>query len=56
MAENQFATTVPEAWTVYDDKLYLNFSTGVRALWREDKDGYIVKADANWKGYFPSSM
>jgi len=56
MAENQFATTVPEAFTVYDGKLYLNFSTGVRTLWRGDKDKYIVEADRNWKGYFPAAM
>ena len=53
MAENQFATTVPEAFTVYNDKLYLNFSTGVRTLWRKDKDGYIARADGHWTAYFP---
>ena len=44
------APTDPNAWTVYDDKLYLNFSTDVRSIWQEDKPGNIAKADANWPG------
>ncbi len=42
------APTVPEAWTVTDGKLYLNFSLGVRDIWSRDMQGNIVKADANW--------
>jgi len=44
------ATTVPEAWTVYEDKLYLNYSTNVRSIWLQDVPGNIAKADANWPG------
>ncbi len=50
MAHNAIATSVPEAWTVHNGKLYLNFSLGVRERWREDPDGYIAKADPNWPG------
>lgn len=50
LAHNAIATTAPEAWTVHNDKLYLNFSLGVRTSWRKDPDGYIAKADANWPG------
>ena len=53
MAQGAFATTVPEAWTVKEGKLYLNYSTGVRQLWRKDPDGFIAKADAAWAGFFP---
>jgi hypothetical protein len=42
------ATTVPEAWTIHDGKLYLNFSTAVRQTWSEDIPGNVRKADANW--------
>ncbi len=42
------ATTSPDAWTVYEDRLYLNFNTTVRGIWSEDIPGNIVKADANW--------
>jgi len=42
------ASTVPEAWTIVDGKLYLNNSLGVRKRWSTDKKGYISKADKNW--------
>jgi hypothetical protein len=38
----------PEAWTVHDNKLYVNLSKTVRETWSEDIPGNIVKADANW--------
>jgi YHS domain-containing protein len=40
----------PEAWTVHDGKLYLNFDKTVRTLWEKDKAGYIAKGDNNWPG------
>jgi len=42
------APTDPEAWTVHDGKLYLNFSVDVRSIWKEDIPGNVAKADANW--------
>lgn len=48
MAQGSVATTVPEAWTVHENKLYLNFSTGVRQVWQEDIPGHIVAADRYW--------
>ena len=48
MSEGATANTVPEAWSIVDGKLYLNFSRGVRALWSKDIPGRIAKADANW--------
>lgn len=47
-AQGAVATTVPEAFTIYEGKLYLNFSTGVRGLWQQDIPGNIKAADANW--------
>lgn len=44
------ATTSPDAWTVYEDRLYLNFNTTVRGIWTQDKPGNIAKANANWPG------
>ena len=38
----------PEAWTVYEDRLYLNYSLKVREQWKQDIPGNIRKADANW--------
>ena len=42
------APTAPDAWTVHDGKLYLNYSQTVRGTWSEDIPGNIAKADANW--------
>lgn len=38
----------PEAWSIVDGKLYLNYSMKVQETWSEDKPGYIKKADVNW--------
>lgn len=38
----------PNAWTVNDGKLYLNFNESVRTTWRTDILGNISKANQNW--------
>jgi YHS domain-containing protein len=38
----------PEAFTVVDNKLYLNFNKQVRDMWSKDIPGRISKADENW--------
>ena len=38
----------PEAWTIHEDKLYLNFSRRVRRIWERDIPGHIASANANW--------
>jgi len=38
----------PEAWSIVDGKLYLNYSLGVQEDWKQDVPGYLRKADANW--------
>jgi YHS domain-containing protein len=47
-ANNYLVKIDPEAWTVYEGRLYLNYSLKVREQWKEDIPGYIEKADANW--------
>ncbi|MDH3468110.1 MAG: YHS domain protein [Gammaproteobacteria bacterium] len=42
------AKTEPEAWSIVDNKLYLNYSLGVRKRWQRDMPGNIKKGDANW--------
>ena len=44
------ASTVPQAWTIHDGKLYLNFSRPVRALWARDIPGNVERGDMNWPG------
>jgi hypothetical protein len=40
----------PEAWSIVEGKLYLNFSKNVREKWRKDIPGNIRKANKNWPG------
>jgi hypothetical protein len=40
----------PDAWSVVDGKLYLNYDRGVQASWQKDAPGFIRKANANWPG------
>lgn len=42
------AKTIPEAWTIYEGKLYLNASLRARELWLQDIPGNIAKGHANW--------
>lgn len=48
VSEGATASADPNAWTVVDGKLYLNYSTSVRSIWRQDVPGNISKADKNW--------
>ena len=48
VSQGYTAPTVPEAWSIVDDKLYLNFSTRIRSRWERDIPGHIAAADANW--------
>ena len=54
IAKGKTKSIVPEAWTIIDDKLYLNYSLGVRKRWLKDTAGYINQADANWPGVLSS--
>jgi hypothetical protein len=36
MSKGYIAPTVPEAWTIYEDRLYLNFSLRALELWLQD--------------------
>ena len=48
VANGYTVSTVPEAWSIVDGKLYLNYSLAVRADWLKDVPGYLGRADANW--------
>jgi len=41
--------TDPAAFTIHNDKLYLNYSLAVRATWLQDTDTYIRKGVDNWQ-------
>jgi YHS domain-containing protein len=38
----------PDAWTVVDGKLYLNYSAKVQTQWAENIPDNIAKAEENW--------
>lgn len=48
-AQGHKASTEPQAFTVVDNKLYLNYNDSVLKTWRQDVSGYIKKAEANWE-------
>ncbi|NJK72670.1 MAG: YHS domain protein [Synechococcaceae cyanobacterium SM2_3_60] len=48
VANGYTASIDPAAWRIVDDRLYLNFSTGVQRRWERDISGHIEQADRNW--------
>jgi YHS domain-containing protein len=38
----------PAAFTIVNNKLYLNYNRDVRKKWSTDIPGFVVKADKNW--------
>lgn len=38
----------PEAWTIVDGKLYLNYDRDVQQTWLRDVPGHVAQADRNW--------
>ena len=48
VSQGYTASIDPEAWSIVDGKLYLNYSTGVQKRWEKDIPGYIDAADSNW--------
>ncbi|MCT4657091.1 MAG: YHS domain-containing protein [Cohaesibacter sp.] len=48
VSQGYTASTDPEAWSIVDGKLYLNYSKAVRKQWEQDIPGNIKSADKNW--------
>ena len=49
-AKNALVSADPEAWSIVDGKLYLNYDKDIQQTWNKDQADYIRKADANWPG------
>lgn len=47
-AKNSLAPGDPMQWTIYNDKLYINYDKEIQDKWLTDKDGFIQKADPQW--------
>jgi hypothetical protein len=48
VSEGHTAPIDPEAWSIIDGKLYLNYDKQVREDWKKDTEARIRKADQNW--------
>jgi YHS domain-containing protein len=49
MAHGGDVPTNPEAWTIWEGKLYLNMIKEVSITWRYNPDKLIARADEKWK-------
>ncbi|WP_229251136.1 YHS domain-containing (seleno)protein [Emticicia sp. BO119] len=48
LSEGHKSPTQPDAWTIVDNKLYLNYNVKVKEKWSENKEERIKKANENW--------
>ena len=50
VSQGHTAPIDPEAWTIVQGKLYLNYSRGVKKTWSEAIPKHIEQANRNWPG------
>lgn len=48
LSENHKSPTDPKAWTIVDNKLYLNYNLKVKDMWLKDTTAKIKAADRYW--------
>ena len=48
VAQGSKAKTEPDAFTVFDNKLYLNFDQSIKTRWDGDRESFISKANGYW--------
>ena len=48
VSENHLSPADPQAFTIVDNKLYLNYNLEVRKMWAKDRETCIKKANDNW--------
>ena len=48
MSEGHKAPTQVDTWTIIDGKLYFNYNSDVKELWKKDTAEKIKKAEENW--------
>jgi YHS domain-containing protein len=48
VSQGKTADIDPEAWTVFEGRLYLNLNKGVQTLWEKNMQDYIRRANVNW--------
>jgi YHS domain-containing protein len=53
VAQGYLVKIEPEAWTIHEGRLYLNYDLGVRDTWLKDVPGYVAEADRNFPSLAP---
>lgn len=48
MSQGTVSESIPDAWAIYDDKLYLTHTIAARDRWQQSPSDLIAKADAHW--------
>lgn len=48
VSQGKTAGIDPDAWTILDGKLYLNYNQKIQEKWEADTAGYIEAADVAW--------
>lgn len=47
-ANGRKAKIEPDAWSIVDGRLYLNYDLAIRERWESDREGFIAAADREW--------
>ncbi|MCL5022025.1 MAG: hypothetical protein M1497_01415 [Nitrospirae bacterium] len=48
VSQGKTADIDPDAWAVFEGRLYLNLNKEVQEMWEKDMKEYIRKAEENW--------
>ena len=48
VAKGDLVKIDPEAWSIVNDKLYLNYSASIQRKWEAQQEQFIQQADARW--------
>lgn len=48
VAHKDTAGIDPDSYTIFKDKLYLNYSPDIQKQWLQQRDSFIQQADQNW--------
>lgn len=49
-AKDYLAKTDPNAFSIYDGKLFLNYNRSVKRRWDKNKKSFVAAANDNWPG------
>lgn len=50
LSKGQLADSDPQAWSIINDKLYLNYNKQVRSMWLPQASTLIPEAERRWPG------